>query len=301
MVPVIVGPTGVGKTALAAALADHWPVTVISADARQVYRTLDIGTAKPDSGTLARVPHVGIDVIDPGQRYSAGRFAREAAQWITNLDATRRPVVVGGTGFYVRALADGLFNEPELDPDRRTRLKEWSGQHAGLASWASRLDPKYTGGGRQRAARTIEIALLTGRSLSWWQQHARAEGAIRPWYVRLSLPRPVLHRRIRERVDAMLQAGFVEEVRRVRASGVPGDAPGLDAVGYGDVVAHLEGRLPVAELPEAIAAATRKYARRQETWFRNQLGDAPVVTLDAGESSEQLAQKVVELWKSRGD
>ena len=98
----------------------------------------------------------------------------------------------------------------------------------------------------------------------------------------------------------MLQAGFIEEVRCVRASGVPGDAPGLDAVGYGDVVAHLEGRLSLADLPEAIAAATRKYARRQETWFRNQLRDAPVVTLDASEPPDVLARRVVESWNARG-
>ena len=300
LVPVIVGPTGVGKTAVALALAAHWPLTIISADSRQVYRGLDIGTAKPDAPTRRRVPHVGLDLIDPGQRYSAGRFARDAAAWIAEIDASRRPVVVGGTGFYVRALADGLFREPAMDTSRRTQLRAWSDGHAALASWATRLDRGYTGGGKQRAARTVEVALLTGRSLSWWQQQARAEGAIRPWYVRLTLPRPVLQARIRQRADRMLGAGWVEEVQRLIQSGVPVDAPGLEALGYREVLAHLDGRISRQELPEAIATATRKYAKRQETWFRHQLGSAPVVTLDAGEEPEHLARRIVELWETRG-
>ncbi len=271
---VLVGPTGVGKTAVAAALAALTPITVISADARQVYRGLDIGTAKPDRATLARVPHRGLDVVDPGERYSAGRFARDAAEWLSKVRAAGGwPVVVGGTGFYVRALAEGLFREPPLDPGRRERLRAWAtGLRApDLARWAGRLDRRFLGGGRQRAARAVEVALLTGQALSWWQREARETGAMRPWYIHLTLPREALRRRIAERVDRMLAAGFVEEVRGVLARGVPPDAPGLDGVGYREVVAMLQGRLPAAELREAIVVATRRYAMRQETWFRNHL------------------------------
>src|SRR6266568_5098453 len=127
LTPVVVGPTGVGKTAVAVALAALTPLTVISADARQVYRNLDVGTAKPDPETLARVPHRGLDLVDPGERYSAGRFARDAAAWIAAVRAAHRlPVVVGGTGLYIRALAEGLFREPPFDPDRRAQLRRWS-------------------------------------------------------------------------------------------------------------------------------------------------------------------------------
>src|SRR5205085_817932 len=125
--PVLVGPTGVGKTAVVAAWGALGPITVVSADARQTYRGLDIGTAKPPGELLARVPHVGLDVVEPGERYSAGRFASDAAAWLAGIRrAGRQPVVVGGTGFYVRALAEGLFHEPPLDPARRERLRAWT-------------------------------------------------------------------------------------------------------------------------------------------------------------------------------
>jgi tRNA dimethylallyltransferase len=296
-----VGPTAVGKTAVAVALAALAPVTVLSADARQVYRGLDIGTAKPDWALRARVPHVGLDLIDPGERYSAGRFAREAAGWLAEIRAAARlPLVVGGTGFYVRALADGLFREPPLDPARRERLRGWTERMRApdIARWAGRLDARFQAGGRQRAARAVEVALLTGQALSWWQREARETGVMRPWYIHLTLPREALRRRIAERVDGMLAGGLVEEVRGVLARGVPSGAAGLDGVGYRETVAVLEERLPAAQLREAIAAATRSYAKRQETWFRNQLRDAPVWTLDATEEPAVLARLILERWRS---
>ena len=306
LTPVIVGPTGVGKTAVAVALAALRPLTVISADARQVYRGLDIGTAKPDPETLARVPHRGLDLIDPGERYSAGRFAREAAGWLAEIRAGGGdPVVVGGTGLYIRALAEGLFHEPPFDPERRQRLRAWSESLEGpaLARWAGRLDPVFPGGGRQRAARAIEVALLTGHALSWWQREARASGALRPWYIHLTLPRETLHRRLADRVDAMLRAGFVQEVRRVRAAGVAADAPGLDGIGYREVVSMLEGRLPEAALRDAILVSTRRYAKRQETWFRNQLrtGNGKRETgnvwmLEATAKPDVLSQQIFDRW-----
>jgi tRNA dimethylallyltransferase len=310
LTPVIVGPTGVGKTAVAVALAALTPITVISADARQVYRGLDIGTAKPDRATLARVPHLGLDLVTPGESYSAGRFARDAAGWITEARATgvaRQVVVVGGTGLYVRALADGLFREPPFDPGRREQLRQWSDSlEAGdLARWAGRLDPRFPGGGRQRAARAIEVALMTGHALSWWQREARESGMLRPWYIHLTVPREVLHRRLAARVDEMLRAGLVQEVQRQLAAGVAPDAAGLDGIGYREVVAMLEGDLPESGLSQAILVSTRRYAKRQDTWFRNQLrgdegrgrGEA-VWMLDATESPNALAQQILTRWNS---
>lgn len=308
LTPVLVGPTGVGKTATAVALAAFAPITVISADARQLYRGLDVGTAKPDRDTLTRVPHQGLDLIDPGERYSAGRFARDASGWIAAARAAgREPIVVGGTGLYIRALAEGLFHEPPFDPERRARLRHWSESLEGaeLARWAGRLDSRFPGGGRQRAARAIEVALLTGHALSWWQRAARENGTLRPWYIHLTVPREVLHRRLGARVDQMLAAGLVAEVRRVLDAGIAPDAPGLDGVGYREVVSMLQGRLPASELREAIVGATRRYAKRQETWFRHQLREPgagsqepEVWTLDATETAEELARRIHERWSS---
>jgi tRNA dimethylallyltransferase len=305
---VVVGPTAAGKTALAEALAALVPVTVISADARQVYRGLDIGTAKPDAGVRRRVPHLGLDLVAVGERYSAGRFAVDAAQGLEEVRASgRTPVVVGGTGFYIRALGDGLFQEPALDPERRDALREWTEglDTSALVRWAGRLDPRYGGGGRQRAARAIEVALLTGHPLSHWQVVARETGAIRPWYIQLTLPRDVLHRRIAERVDRMLEQGLVDEVRRVLATGVAPDAPGLDAVGYREVVAAERGELAWADVPQTIVIATRQYAKRQETWFNNQVSGArgqvsgdPVWRLDATQTPSVLAQQVLTRWSA---
>jgi len=303
---VVVGPTASGKTALAEALAALLPLTVISADARQVYRGLDIGTAKPEPDLRARVPHLGLDLIAVGERYSAGRFAADAAGWIADVrGSARTPVVVGGTGFYIRALGEGLFQEPDLDPDAREALRDWTdGLDTGaLVRWAGRLDPRFGGGGRQRAARAIEVALMTGYPLSHWQEVARETGAIRPWYIHLTLPRDVLHRRIAERADRMLKQGLVEEVRRVLATGVAPDAPGLDAVGYREVVAAERGQLAWADVRQTVVIATRQYAKRQETWFRNQLsvasGQRPVTNVwrvDATLPSAELAEIVVRKW-----
>ena len=309
LVPVLAGPTAVGKTAVALALAERFSIAVISADARQVYQRLDIGTAKPDPGTRERVPHHGLDLVPPGERYSAGRFARDAAVWLTEARAAQRqPWVVGGTGFYIRALADGLFQEPPLDPVRREGLQAWAAGMSGptLLRWASRLDPRFSGGGRQRASRVLEVALLTGRPLSLWQQMARATGVMRPWYIVLTLPRELLRRRIAERVDVMLAAGLIDEVRAELARGTAPGAAGLDGVGYRETVAMLEGRLAKDDLREAIVRSTRAYAKRQETWFRNQLRHrSPVIgpseevwTLDATKQPEQLAETILDRWRA---
>jgi tRNA dimethylallyltransferase len=295
---VIVGPTAVGKTAVALALAAHWPVEVVSADSRQVYRRLDIGTAKPTRKERSRVPHHGLDVVEPGTRYSAGRFAHDAASWIEEVRSRARlPLVVGGTGLYVRALAEGLFHEPELDPARRRSLDAFTArlEPLELLRWAGRLDPGFKGGGRQRAARAIEVALLTGRPLTHWQEAARLGGAIRPWYVVLTAPRQVLHQRIARRAEEMIQRGLIEEVAAVLAEGHLPSAPGLDGIGIREAVEYLHGRRGRESVAEAIAVSTRQYAKRQETWFRHQLaGD--VVTLDATRPPDKLAAEIARLW-----
>ncbi|HEX6088583.1 MAG TPA: tRNA (adenosine(37)-N6)-dimethylallyltransferase MiaA [Gemmatimonadales bacterium] len=300
-VPVIVGPTAIGKTAVALALADRWPMEVVSADSRQIYRRLDIGTAKPTPREVGRVRHHGIDIVEPGARYSAGRFARDASAWIGDMRARRRmPVVVGGTGLYVRALAEGLFLEPEMDRGRRVALDAWIGglDARDLVRWATRLDAGFRGGGRQRATRAIEVALLTGRPLSHWQAAARTAGSIRPWYVVLTAPRPVLHQRIARRAEEMVRRGVIEEAAAVLAEGHAPGAPGLDGVGIREAVDYLMGRRTRESVAEAIATSTRQYAKRQETWFRHQITDEKLM-LDATRPPERLAAEIAEAWDRR--
>lgn len=300
-VPVLVGPTAVGKTAVAMALATQWPLEVISADSRQVYRHLDIGTAKPTRKERARVPHHGIDLIEPGSRYSAGHFARDAIRWLGDIRSRGSlPMVVGGTGLYVRALAEGLFAEPPLDPAKRRSLDAWTArlEPLELLRWAGRLDPGFRGGGRQRAARAIEVALLSGYPLSHWQQAARAQGSLDPWYIVLTVPRPVLHQRIARRADEMVRRGLIEEVAAVLAEGHGATTPGLDGIGIREAVEYLHGRRPRESVAAAIAVGTRQYAKRQQTWFRHQLTGS-VVTLDATRPPEKLASEIASLWEKQ--
>ncbi len=297
-VPVLVGPTGIGKTAVAFALRSHWPLEVISADSRQVYRRLDIGTAKPPRRWLAQLPHHGLDQVSPGMRYSAGRFAQDAPGWIATVRSHgRMPVVVGGTGLYIKALADGLFAEPPMDSLRRRDLQRWTAElSAGeLVRWAGRLDPGFRGGGRQRAARAIEVALLTGRPLGYWQAQARSAAVIQPWYVVLTVPRAVLHQRIQARAESMVRQGMIEEVAAVLADGIQAGAPGLDAIGPREAVEYLHGLRSRESVAGAVALASRHYAKRQETWFRHQL-EGPVISLDATRPPDQVAQEITERW-----
>jgi tRNA dimethylallyltransferase len=301
--PVIVGPTAVGKTAVAVALAAHWPLEVISADSRQVYRGLDVGTAKPTRREQAAVRHHGLDLVAVGERFSAGRFAREAQGWIADVVARgHMPVVVGGTGLYIRALTEGLFVEPPLDGWRRQALERWTAElevHE-LVRWAARLDPGFRGGGRQRAARAVELALLTGYSLSRWQQVARQHASVLPWYVRLTVPRQVLHQRIRRRALQMVQQGIIEEVAAALADGAEAGAPGLDGVGLREAAAYLLQGGDREAVAEAITIGTRQYAKRQETWFRHQLpGDT--IVLDATRPPDELAAEIAARWRQHSN
>lgn len=302
--PVIVGPTGIGKTAVALALSQFWPIEVVSADSRQVYRGLDIATAKPTPRERQRVPHHLVDMVRPGTRYNAGRFALEASEAIQAVRSRGgMPVVVGGTGLYVKALIHGLFAEPPLDRPRRDQMTAVTDRmdHPTLVRWASRLDRGFNGGGgRHRAARAIEIAMLTGHPLSWWQRHAAAEGSIDPWVVRLTAPRAVIHQRIAARTLEMLRRGLIEEVAAALADGAPLAGPGMDSVGVREAVAVLQGTLSRESIADAITISTRQYAKRQETWFRHQLGP-DVLTLDATRPPEQVAATIAAAWGSRSE
>ncbi len=303
---VLTGATGVGKSALGLALAERIDGEIISADSRQVYRRMDIGTAKVTPAERARVPHRGLDLVDPGERYSAGRFARDARRWIPEIRGRGRvPIIVGGTGFFIRALTHPLFEEPELDDERREALRAYLAavDPSLLRAWLERLDPESAEilrerGGTQRIMRALEVALLSGHPLPWWQRRRPASAPPLPTrtFV-LDLPRETLYDRIDRRVDAMLQAGLVDEVAELLSDGyAPGD-PGMNATGYAEIVAHLGGELPLDEAARRIRSRTRGYARRQLTWFRRKLPEG-AVWLDGCLPVRTLVDQVLEEWSA---
>lgn len=302
----LVGPTASGKTALSLVLAPLLDGEIISMDSRQVYRGLDIGTAKPGPWERATIPHRGLDLVDPWERYSAGRFGRDARRWIAEIRARgRTPILVGGTGFFLRALLTPIFREPELDPARREALRRaLSGlSPRELGRWVGVLDPARrevaVAGGRQRMVRTLEVALLTGRPLSWWHRTAEPDGDPVPLaVVSLEAPAEWLASRIERRARAMVEEGLVEEVTRLLAAGVAPEAPGMSATGYRETLSHLRGEVDREGLVEAVALATRGYARRQRTWFRNQL-PADTLRLDGTLPAEVLADRVRSFWEAR--
>lgn len=299
----IVGPTASGKTAVAAEVARRIGGEVISMDSRQVYRGMDIGTAKPGTVERRDVPHHGFDVVDVSERYSAGRFARDAWQWIDDIRARGHvPVLAGGTGFFLRALTHPLFDEPDAPPARREALKQWlrGMDEATLRQWADALDPgqdwRSGSGGRQRAARAVEIALITGRPLSWWHEQPTAARVLHPLVVALEVPADVLRERIDRRVDTMIANGLAEEVRALLAGGFNPADPAWNATGYIEMVPYLRGEYDLAEAKARISAATRQYARRQRTWFRHQL-PAGAVHVDAHRSLDEIAGDIQRLWE----
>lgn len=304
---VVTGPTASGKTRLALEVAEAVGGEIVSMDSRQVYRGMDVGTAKATAAQRARVPHHGLDLVDPDQAYSAGRFAREARSWIDGISGRGRvPLLVGGTGFFLRALTRPVFREPDLDPERRTGLRDHLSTYPRptLERWVRALDPERAEvaaeGGPQRMIRTLEVTLLTGRPLSWWHRAAPADGpALEPLIVVLGRPRPELDRRIDRRVTRMLEAGLVEEVRGLLEAGYGAEDPGLSGVGYREIVAYLEGEWSLEEAADAIRRSTRRYARRQLTWFRNQLPADGVHRLDATRPTPELVAAVVDRWKRR--
>ena len=275
----LMGPTASGKTALACELSERFPLELVSVDSALVYRGMDIGTAKPDAATLARYPHALVDIRDPAQPYSAADFRADALPLMRQISSRGRvPLLVGGTGLYFRALQQGLSDLPEADPATRARLAAlaaqigWPAMHARLAVLdpvaAARIDRNDV----QRLQRALEVIELTGQPLSALQRGG--SGAPFPWRVlKLALlpaDRGVLHERIAQRIDAMLAAGFLDEVRQLRARGdLHPELPAIRAVGYRQAWEHLDGHASLAEFRDRAIFATRQLAKRQITWLRS--------------------------------
>ncbi len=281
----LMGATGVGKSALALALAEHGGHAIISCDSMQVYRGLDIGTAKASREERERVVHYLVDCADIHEVYSAARWAGEAKEAIRAENAAGRvPIVCGGTGLYLKALLAGLADIPPEDPDVRRELAaelEAEGiraMHAQLAQvdagTASRLHATDT----QRILRALAVFRSTGRPLSAWHAVASEHASVDcPVFV-LELPRETLRRRLADRFQAMIDAGWLDEVRWLAAQGLADTHPAMRAVGYRQLLPVVRGETSLEEGIRAGITATRRYAKRQDTWFRGQVqgiqGDA---------------------------
>ncbi|MGA8276811.1 MAG: tRNA (adenosine(37)-N6)-dimethylallyltransferase MiaA [Rhodanobacteraceae bacterium] len=284
------GPTASGKTALACALADVLPLDLISVDSAQVYRGLDIGSAKPDADTLRRHPHRLIDICDPGEAYSVARFRRDALAAMDEIGARGRiPLLVGGTGLYFRALQRGLSVLPPANPALRKALIDeaaqigWPAMHVRLAECDPLAAARIRPGDAQRIQRALEVIQLTGVALSS-QQGLR--DARLPWRVlKIALipgDRERLHARIATRFDAMLDTGLLDEVRALHARGdLRPELPAVRAVGYRQAWQVLRGEMVAHALRDRGIFATRQLAKRQLTWLRSEI-DARALDSDQG-------------------
>ena len=277
---IITGPTGAGKSALALALAETHGALLVSADSRQIYRGFDVGTAKPTAAERARVTHAGVDVADPTERWSAGRWAREAAGWLADAEASGRPAIVcGGTGLWLRALVTPLAPVPDLPEGRRaalaTALSAMPTEE--LRRWVTALDPARAALGRAQLLRATEIALLTGtRHGDALATAAPARRAAR-WLV--VDPGPALDDRLATRLHRMVADGWEAEVRGLLQT-VPADAPAWNACGYREVREVVAAGRSIDGVVERVRIATRQYAKRQRTWLRHQLAGEAVTRVE---------------------
>lgn len=295
------GPTGAGKSDAALELAGRLPLEIVSVDSALVFRGMDIGTAKPPPELLAAVPHHLVDILDPAERYSAGRFVADAAAAMADIRRRGRvPLLVGGTMLYFRALQSGLAPLPAADPairaalDARARAEGWPALHAELA----RLDPlaaaRIRPNDRQRIQRALEVFAVTGEPISA-RQRQDLRGSFAQDSLRLVLApasRPALVERLALRFHRMMELGLLAETRRLHARGdLDESLPSVRCVGYRQLWAHLEGRLSLPAAVEAGIVATRQLARRQLTWLRSERGAEWVDALDSaavGRMSEQV-------------
>jgi len=298
-VVVLVGPTASGKTAVSLPLAERLHAEIISADSRQVYRFLDIGTAKPSALDRERVPHHFIDIRNPDEEYSAGAFGSEGREEIAKILARgNTPLVVGGSGLYVQSLVDGFFDGPPADPEYRAiamerlrregvdpLLKELAAVDPDTAASVDPTKPR-------RVVRALEVFHTTGSPLSMLQRERKTEIPFVPIFFGLDMDRKELYGRINERCDAMLRNGLLEEVDMLADRGYTSELNALKTVGYAEAFAYRTGTLAYEQMVTRFKQNTRRYAKRQLTWFRKDLRIRWIATA-AADDPRRLAEVIV--------
>jgi len=272
---IICGPTGVGKTAVGIQLAEKLDGEIISADSMQIYRCMDIGTAKPTADEQSRIPHHMIDIVDPDENFDAVRFAEMARDKVMQLHQRGvMPLVVGGTGLYIKALLQGLFQSNPVDPKTRERLMKEAVENGSgiLYDRLKRVDPNTADrlhpNDSHRIIRALETIESTGRSISEHQQaHGFADEPFNALKICLQIDRQKLYDRIDQRVDFMIEAGFVDEVKKLLGMDYSADLKSMQSIGYRHMADFLEGRLSWDECVRTLKRDTRRFAKRQFTWF----------------------------------
>ncbi len=300
---VIVGPTASGKTSLALSIAERVPSEIVSADSRQVYRMLDIGTAKPLSEELTKVPHHFINLLLPSEHFTAGDFAVQGKAIIAGIVKKKKlPIVVGGTGLYVQALVNGIFSGPGMIKEIRDELEVRAEKEGAEALWheLNQVDPnsaaKAPPSKIRRVIRALEIFYATGKPIS--QHHAEQKHAseFEATFVGLHWQRSILYERINTRVDRMLNEGFLDEVKRLLAAGYDERFKALQTVGYKEAFAYLRGELSYGRMVELMKQNTRRYAKRQMTWFRREKS-IHWFEIEQNEEIPQIAARIIETVK----
>lgn len=294
---LIVGPTASGKTAVGIELAKRCDGEIISADSRQVYQHLSIGTAKPTPQELSQVEHHLVDVVPPDEEFDAARFAELADEVIEELwHKDKLPIVVGGSGFYIKALIDGLFDAPSADEELRERFRQQPKEtlHQMLESVDPASAEKLHPNDRKRVIRALEVYELTGKTISQLQKEHQQnkKEKYEPLFIGLSYERQTLYRRIEDRVDKMIEGGLIEEVESLLEI-YPAELNALQTVGYQEIIRYLRGDIDKGEAIRLIKRNTRRYAKRQLTWFRR---DERIHWIDVTElSAEEAAKKAMDV------
>jgi len=296
---VILGPTASGKTHLAIALAGQFQGEIVSCDALQIYRHMNIGTDKIPPHEREGIPHHMLDLQDPGQDFSAGDYQRLAREAIREINERGHlPFVVGGTGFYLRALIDGLFQGPSRSEELRIRMRKIIQRKGSkiLHRSLQRVDPesaeRIAETDAERIIRAYEVYLSTGKSISWWQQQPRdALKGYRWLKIGITIPREQLYQRIDRRAEEMFQGGFLEEVQQLTKR-FPIDSHAFKAIGYRQAIEHFHGTLTLAQTIEETKKQSRHYAKRQLTWFR---ADPDIAWLEDGLDLAELQTKAADL------
>ncbi|MDL1970574.1 MAG: tRNA (adenosine(37)-N6)-dimethylallyltransferase MiaA [Candidatus Desulfofervidaceae bacterium] len=299
---ILTGPTGVGKTNLSLSLAQKFNAEIVNADSMQIYRYLDIGTAKPTPAERAIIPHHLIDIRNPDEDYDAAQFRDDADRVIKNIISQgKHPLIVGGTMLYLKVLTQGIFPSPPVDETLRQRLKQLAEEKGRewLHQYLTQIDPeaahKIHPTDIVRLIRAIEVYELTGKPISWHQrQHGFQESPYDYLKICLHLPRETLYKRINQRVEFMFKQGLVTEVENLLKMGYTPDLKPLQAIGYRHVIAYLKGKWNIEKAKEVTKRDTRRYAKRQLAWWRQ---DKEVLWFEPQE--KEAIEQIIKQWLNK--